>query len=104
MPITSMRLGPKTGRFRVVLRRLFITAVGTGVGKTLVTTILCHQLTRMGRPVSAVKPIVSGFSAEDPDNDPALILRSLGRSPTADAMTAIAPWRFAAPLSPHLAA
>ena len=82
----------------------FITGVGTGVGKTLVTTILCHQLSRLGRPVSALKPIVSGFSAEDPHSDPALILRSVGRSPTPEAMAAIAPWRFAAPLSPHLAA
>jgi dethiobiotin synthetase len=83
---------------------LFITAVGTGIGKTLATTILCHQLTRMGRRVRALKPVVSGFSAGDPDSDPALILRSLGRAPRAEAIAAIAPWRFAAPLSPHLAA
>src|SRR5262245_56023861 len=82
----------------------FITGVGTGVGKTLVTTILCHQLNRLGWPVSALKPIVSGFSAEDRHSDPALILRSVGQSPTPEAMAAIAPWRFAAPLSPHLAA
>ena len=40
---------------------LFITGVGTGVGKTLVMSILCHQLTAMGRRVSALKPVVSGF-------------------------------------------
>jgi dethiobiotin synthetase len=82
---------------------LFITAVGTGIGKTLVTTILCSQLRGLGRAVSAFKPLVSGFSADDPDSDPALILRSLGRSPTPEAIAAIAPWRFTAPLSPHLA-
>ncbi|HZW34882.1 MAG TPA: adenosylmethionine--8-amino-7-oxononanoate transaminase [Isosphaeraceae bacterium] len=82
----------------------FITGVGTGVGKTLVTTILCQQLRRLGRTVSALKPIVSGFSDEDPHSDPALILHSLRSLPTPEAMAAIAPWRFAAPLSPHLAA
>ena len=61
---------------------LFITSVGTGIGKTLVTTILCHQLTCAGRTVRAIKPVVSGFSPDDPASDPALILRSLGREPT----------------------
>ena len=44
------------------MERYFITGVGTGVGKTLVTTILCHQLTAEGRKVTALKPVVSGFS------------------------------------------
>ncbi len=83
---------------------LFITSVGTGVGKTLVTTILCHQLTRAGERVVALKPVVSGYAADDPDSDPALILRSLGKQVTPQAIAAIAPWRFGLPLSPHLAA
>jgi adenosylmethionine-8-amino-7-oxononanoate aminotransferase len=86
------------------MERYFIAGVGTGVGKTLVTTILCHQLTAMGRRVTALKPVVSGYSDDDLESDPALILRSLGRSPMPEAIAAIAPWRFAAPLSPHLAA
>jgi dethiobiotin synthetase len=87
-----------------VMRGLFITSVGTGIGKTLVTTILCHQLTLAGQKVHAIKPVVSGFSPDDLTSDPALILRSLGREPTQKSIAAIAPWRFAAPLSPHLAA
>jgi dethiobiotin synthetase len=83
---------------------LFITSVGTGIGKTLVTAILCHQLTGMGRKVAALKPVVSGFLQGDPASDPALILRSLGKEPTQQAIAAIAPWRFALPVSPHLAA
>ncbi len=83
---------------------LLITGVGTGVGKTLVTTILCHQLRGIGRNVAALKPVVSGFAYSDPASDPALILRSLGIAATADSIAAISPWRFAAPLSPHLAA
>jgi dethiobiotin synthetase len=83
---------------------LVITSVGTGIGKTLVTAVLCHQLTLAGRTVRAIKPVVSGFSPDDPASDPALIVRSLGRAPTPQSIAAIAPWRFAAPLSPHLAA
>src|SRR5262245_54666695 len=83
---------------------LFITGVGTGVGKTLVTTILCHQLRGIGRSVTALKPVVSGFVDNDPECDPALILRSSGIVPTAEAIEAVSPWRFAAPISPHLAA
>jgi dethiobiotin synthetase len=86
------------------MRSLFITSVGTGIGKTLVTAILCHQLTSAGRTVRALKPVVSGFSPDDPASDPALILRSLRQTPTPQSIAAIAPWRFAAPLSPHLAA
>jgi dethiobiotin synthetase len=86
------------------MRGLFITSVGTGIGKTLITTILCHQLTYQGRAVAALKPVVSGCSPDDPASDPALILRSLGREPTPTAIASIAPWRFERPVSPHLAA
>jgi dethiobiotin synthetase len=86
------------------MRGLFITSVGTDVGKTLITTILCHQLRARGRAVTAIKPVVSGFSPDDPASDPALILRSLGFEPTPTGITAIAPWRFERPVSPHLAA
>jgi dethiobiotin synthetase len=84
--------------------KLLIAAVGTGIGKTLVTSILCHQLTQLGRAAIAIKPVVSGFRADDQDSDPALILRSLGKTPSRQAIAEIAPWRFAASVSPHLAA
>src|SRR5262245_5883030 len=83
---------------------LFITGVGTGVGKTLVTTILCHQGRTIGRDVRAITPVVSGLVEEGPESAPALGLRSGGIAPTPEAIAAISPWRFAAPISPHLAA
>lgn len=83
---------------------LFITGVGTGVGKTLVMTALCHQLRAKGRSVRALKPVVSGFVEDDPESDPTLILRSLGHVITPEAIAAISPWRFSAPIAPHLAA
>jgi dethiobiotin synthetase len=84
--------------------RLFVTSVGTGIGKTLVTSILCHQSRSQRLRVTALKPVVSGFRPDDPASDPALILRSLGETPVPATIEAIAPWRFAAPVSPHLAA
>jgi dethiobiotin synthetase len=83
---------------------LFISSVGTGIGKTLVTAILCHQFAGAGRAVAAIKPVVSGFRDDDLESDPATILRALGKPVTAESIAAISPWRFARPVSPHLAA
>jgi dethiobiotin synthetase len=86
------------------MNHLLITSVGTEIGKTLVSSILCHQLIAQGRHVNALKPVVSGFSSDDAGSDPVLLLRSLDRQPTPAAITSISPWRFSAPVSPHLAA
>jgi dethiobiotin synthetase len=86
------------------MRGLFITAIGTGVGKTLVTSVLCRQLTRAGHSVRAIKPVVSGYSPDDPASDPCLILRALEERPEPENIAAISPWRFVLPLAPNLAA
>ncbi|HMF06532.1 MAG TPA: dethiobiotin synthase [Methylocella sp.] len=84
---------------------IFITGSGTGVGKTFVACGLITHFRALGRPVGALKPLVSGF---DPaaliDSDPAMLLEALGRSVTADELQQISPWRFCAPLSPDMAA
>lgn len=87
-----------------MMRPLFITGTGTEVGKTLVTATLCHQLNCAGHKVAALKPVVSGFLFDDAQSDPAQILCALGREVTVKAIEEITPWRYAAPLSPHLAA
>jgi dethiobiotin synthetase len=86
------------------MNNLFITGVGTGVGKTLVMTIVCRQLRSVGAGALPLKPVVSGFDPEDSWSDPAVLLRSVGLEPTAAAIASISPWRFAAPIAPHLAA
>ncbi|MGE0754019.1 MAG: dethiobiotin synthase [Alphaproteobacteria bacterium] len=86
------------------MKRFFITASGTEVGKTLVTTTLCWQLRQRGKKVTALKPVVTGFSDTDVQSDPALILHSCGIHPEPAVMKAIAPWRFEAALAPHMAA
>lgn len=87
------------------MKRLFVTGSGTGVGKTLVTAALAHQLGRAGRAVRAIKPVVSGYTpATHPDSDAALLLDSLGAGHSAEAIDRVSPFRFAAPLSPDMAA
>lgn len=82
----------------------FITATGTDIGKTLVTTALCWQLKQRGFNVTALKPVISGFSADDMKSDSALILKSCNLTPTPAMLKTISPWQFVAPLSPNLAA
>ncbi|HEX7236120.1 MAG TPA: dethiobiotin synthase [Gammaproteobacteria bacterium] len=84
---------------------LFVTSSGTDIGKTLVTVRLVAELKASGRRVRALKPVASGFDAEHPaDGDTGELLRAQGLPPTAANLDAVSPWRFAAPLSPDMAA
>ena len=84
---------------------LFVTATGTEIGKTLVAAALCHELRAAGRPVRALKPVLSGYDpATLAGSDPGVLLASLGETVSEQAVAAITPWRFSAPLSPDMAA
>ncbi|MEI9888836.1 MAG: dethiobiotin synthase [Rhizomicrobium sp.] len=83
----------------------FVTATGTDIGKTFVTAGLIRSLRAAGRRVAALKPVVSGFDAAAPAaSDPAVLLEALGETMTEAALARVSPWRFAAPLSPDMAA
>lgn len=82
----------------------FITASGTGIGKTLVSASLAYQLRQAGISVSALKPVISGYQYDDANNDVALLLESQRLAVNIPNVEAIAPWRFAEPLSPSVAA
>jgi dethiobiotin synthetase len=83
----------------------FVTATGTGIGKTFITAGLVRHLREQGRRVEAFKPVVSGFDAALPGlSDPAILLAALRRSSNIDEIARISPWRFAAALSPDMAA
>jgi len=86
----------------------FITGAGTDIGKTYVTTLLVRQLKAAGRPVVALKPVVSGVPAiDDPDfaaSDTAQLLAAQGLAITSATVGACSPWRFKQPLSPDMAA
>jgi dethiobiotin synthetase len=84
---------------------VFITGTGTDVGKTFVATGLIRCFRELGKPVNALKPLVSGFDPLAPSgSDPAVLLKALGREVTPEELQAISPWRFHAPLSPDMAA
>jgi dethiobiotin synthetase len=84
---------------------LFVTGTGTDVGKTFVAAALIRHFRAQGLAVDAIKPVVSGFEpANAPHSDPGILLMALGREPTREKLDCISPWRFAAPLSPDLAA
>ena len=60
---------------------------------------------RGGPPVRALKPVLSGYDpATLAESDPGVLLASLGEATSEEAVAAITPWRFSAPLSPDMAA
>ena len=74
----------------------FVTGVGTGVGKTFTTCALMHAKQARG-----LKPVISGWKADDALSDTAQIIAASGGRQTLEETS---PWRFSAPLSPHRAA
>jgi dethiobiotin synthetase len=84
---------------------IFITAIGTDIGKTFVAAGLIRHWRATGRTVEALKPVVTGY---DPANatasDPGVLLAALSRPVTPAEIECVSPWRFAAPLSPDMAA
>jgi dethiobiotin synthetase len=84
---------------------IFITATGTDIGKTYLATELIRHFRRIGQPVDALKPVVTGFDLARPEaSDTGQLLTALGRPITPDEVARISPWRFAAALAPDLAA
>src|SRR5207244_10083399 len=77
-------------------RILFITGTDTGVGKTVLTSLLARHLRERGVAVAALKPICSGGRA-----DARVLHFSQNGAVTLDEIN---PWHFRAPLAPLLAA
>jgi dethiobiotin synthetase len=83
----------------------FVTATGTDIGKTYVASGLVRHWRAAGRPVDALKPVATGFDpAAAEASDAGVLLTALGRPVTPADIDRISPWRFAAPLSPDMAA
>jgi dethiobiotin synthetase len=83
----------------------FVTATGTDIGKTFVTAGLIRAARLGGLKTHALKPIVSGIDDAAPaGSDPAVLLDALGEPMTPETLARISPWRFAAPMSPDMAA
>lgn len=83
----------------------FITATGTDIGKTFIAAGLIRHWRATSRVVQALKPVVTGFHPDKAlSSDPGVLLEALGRAVTLPEIERIAPWRFAEPLSPDMAA
>lgn len=83
----------------------FVTATGTDIGKTFVTAGLIRHLRNAGENVDAFKPVVSGFDIVTAAlSDPGVLLGALDEAVTPESLDRLSPWRFAAPLSPDMAA
>ena len=84
---------------------LFVTSSGTDIGKTFVTVQLIGELRAAGYRTRALKPIATGFdTAAVAQTDTGRLLHALNLPATATNVDSISPWRFAAPLSPDMAA
>jgi dethiobiotin synthetase len=87
---------------------LFVTGAGTEIGKTYVTCALARQLRAAGRAVRAFKPVATGMAAlGDPafqHSDTAQLLAAQGSLCDETTIAGCTRWRFAAPLSPDMAA
>jgi dethiobiotin synthetase len=82
------------------LRGVFVTGTGTEVGKTVVAAVIARTHAEAGETVAVFKPAVSGLEeAGEPDH--ALLRRAAGSGQSDDE---IAPYRYRAPVSPHLGA
>jgi dethiobiotin synthetase len=79
---------------------VFVTGTGTGVGKTVVAATIARSLAATGKRVAVFKPAVTGLDeVGEPDH---ALLRRAAESTQSD--EEIAPYRYAPPMSPHLAA
>lgn len=84
---------------------LIITGVGTDIGKTYVSAAIIRALKERGAAVNAFKPVLSGFDPAAPEmSDAGVLLAALGEPVTDETVEAISPFRYAAPMSPPLAA
>lgn len=79
-------------------RGLFVTATGTGVGKTFVTRGLAAALCRAGRPAAAIKPLETDCNPSP--GDALALARACGRPALAHAPGL---YRAHAPLAPYAA-
>lgn len=84
---------------------LIVTGVGTDIGKTYVSAAIIRALRERGVAVDAFKPVISGFEEASADtSDAGVLLAALGEPITPATIEAISPFRYAAPMSPPLAA
>ena len=84
---------------------VFVTASGTDIGKTYGAEALLRQWRQSGRLVAVLKPLLSGYDPADAaSSDTGRLLTASGVAITPESIDLVSPWRYAAPLSPDMAA
>lgn len=83
---------------------LFVTGTDTGVGKTLVSVSLVLALARHGLRVGVMKPIASGSEQTPAGLRNADALALMEAAGTDSPYSAVNPYCFEPPISPHIAA
>ncbi|AJY77619.1 dethiobiotin synthase [Paenibacillus beijingensis] len=83
------------------MRGIFVTGTDTGVGKTVVTAALAAALRAEGLQAGVWKPVQSGAPLGRGETDAERLLQAAG---IGERPEAVAPFTFAAPLTPMLAA
>ena len=82
----------------------FITGTGTDIGKTWLCCALLRLWREQRKRPEALKPVLSGFDPATPAaSDAGALLDALDRRCTERSLDALAPWRYAEPLSPDMA-
>lgn len=83
-------------------RGIFITGTDTGVGKTIIAATLATLLRAQGVSVGVMKPVETGINDPTSIGPDAQLLRACSGCSADDQI--IAPYRFAPPVAPALAA
>jgi dethiobiotin synthetase len=83
------------------VRGVFVTGTGTAVGKTVVAATIARTMVRAGQRVAVFKPAITGLEEIEAEADHELLRRAAASDQRDEE---IAPYRYAQPMSPHLAA
>jgi dethiobiotin synthetase len=86
------------------MQKYFITAIGTEIGKTFVTAAIANECRQSKQPVRVLKPLLTGWIAEDQNMDARVLARACGLKDAPENWHEISPLRFSAPLAPSMAA
>jgi dethiobiotin synthetase len=88
-----------------MVRSLLITGTDTGIGKTTVASAIAAAMRRRGHDVGVVKPVETGCEvAPDGSLIAADAQQLLWAADRDDPIDRVCPFRFRAPLAPHVAA
>ncbi|MFN3608504.1 MAG: dethiobiotin synthase [Hyphomonas sp.] len=86
------------------MRGYFVTATGTDIGKTYVSSQLIMAWRALGFVVQATKPVMSGFADDALDqSDAGRLLTAMGREVSPASVSEICLHRMAPPLAPNVA-